>query len=190
MSNKSDKYIGFLKVMEITTGSYIGAILVTNLASVPVEFRVTLPVKPTAIQKSLYGEAMIPYIGTELCGRQLLQNITHQLDLIFVSPDYLVNIRPNSDAPVLHIRKQGDVIGIEASQNAGDGKLDKMQRDITPVSFQPVTLTTSPVFTDDFEVVQALVEEISNRFDLLEPFERIDRAIDVLSEQDKRFAGN
>ena len=190
MSNKSDKYIGFLKVMEITTDSYIGAILVTNLASVPTEFRVTLPVKPTAIQKSLYGKAMIPYIGAELCGRQLLQNITHQLDLIFVSPSYMVDIRPNSDAPVLHIHKQGEAIKIQSPLDNSDGKSAQIQHDITPASFQPVTLTPAPAFSDDFEVVQALIEEISNKFDLLEPFERIDRAIDVLSEQDKRFAGN
>ena len=60
----STKHIGFLQLFE-AEDSYIGAILLTDLDSVPVEFRVTLPVRPTSIQRTLYGRALAPYIGVE-----------------------------------------------------------------------------------------------------------------------------
>lgn len=182
----SNKNIGFLQIIQLSADSYIGAILVTDVTSVPVEFRVTLPVKPTPIQKSLYGEAMIPYIGTELCGLQLLQNITHQLDLIFVSPEYMLEIRPKSDTPVLYIQP---ISTSKTPIKDNDNEL-QWQWEFSAKDFQPVSLTTAINFVDDYDVIQPLFNEIATRFDLLEPFTRINRAIEVLAQQDKRFTGN
>jgi hypothetical protein len=38
----------------------------------PLEFRCTTPVKPTPIQKIIYGSLLDQYIGVELCGKRLL----------------------------------------------------------------------------------------------------------------------
>lgn len=187
----SDKFIGFLQVMEIAPDTFMGAILVTRPTSVPVEFRVTLPVRPTSIQKSLYGESMIPYIGTELCGTQLLEAITHDLELVFVSPDYMLGVRPNSAAPVILVEKtkaETPSNGVGQDSAVGDGTAAAKSWQISSSKNQPIFLTTAPDFAGDYEATQATISELVVRFDLLEPFERINRAIEVLAEQDKRFA--
>ena len=68
-----DQFLGFLALYE-TSGNegYLGAILVTNNQGVPQEFRCTHPVKPTNIQKPLYGNTLEPYIGITLCGAPLI----------------------------------------------------------------------------------------------------------------------
>jgi hypothetical protein len=181
-----DKYVGFLQLIERSGSAFTGAILVTDLKSVPVEFRVTLPLKPTPIQQSLYGETMIPYIGTELCAAQLLKAITHELDLIFVMPDYMLGVRPNSATPVFYLQKAGKLL--EATSPNGDTPKGQKHWELESRSFQPLTVVTAANFDEDFNLVRPLLEELSSKFDLLEPFERIHRAIEVLGQQDQRFA--
>ncbi len=186
-----EKFIGFLQVSEIAPDSYLGAILVTKLNSVPVEFRVTLPVKPTSIQKSLYGESMVPYIGTELCGTQLLEAITHNPEVVFVSPKYMLGVRPNSAAPIIY------VFEADQSHKTKVGEMDQVATDqnapvkswqLSGSNNQPITLSTAFNFAEDYEITKDLIAELALKFDLLEPFTRINRAIDVLAEQDQRFA--
>jgi hypothetical protein len=188
-----EKYIGFLQVSEIAPDSYLGAILVTKLTSVPVEFRVTLPVKPTNIQKSLYGESMVPYIGTELCGTQLLESITHNPEVVFVSPEYMLGVRPNSAAPVIHVLEADQGHGtktVETDLDGADQNAPAKSWQLSGSNNQPITLSTALNFTEDYEITRDLIAELALKFDLLEPFARIDRAIDVLAEQDQRFAKN
>lgn len=187
----SDKFIGFLQVLEIAPDTFMGAILVTRPTSVPVEFRVTLPVRPTSIQKSLYGDSMVPYIGTELCGTQLLEAITHDLELVLVSPHYMLGVRPNSAAPVIFVMNDQAEIpsnGAASDQADSNGTPTAKSWRINSSKNTPIFLTTAPGFAEDYDTTQATVAELAVRFDLLEPFERINRAIDVLAEQDKRFA--
>jgi hypothetical protein len=186
----SDKFIGFLQVLEIAPDTFLGAILVTLPTSVPVEFRVTLPVRPTSIQKSLYGDSMVPYIGTELCGTQLLESITHDLELVLVSPQYMLGVRPNSAAPVIFLENnQSETPSNGANQDQPESNEATTAKSwqIASSKNQPIFLTTAPGFAEDYNTTQALIAELAVRFDLLEPFERIKRAIDVLAEQDKRF---
>ena len=66
--------IGFLALYETSPrDGYLGAILITDLQGVPQEFRCTHPVKPTALQKPLYGNTLEPYIAVDLCGIPLIQ---------------------------------------------------------------------------------------------------------------------
>lgn len=186
-----EKYIGFLQVSEIAPDSYLGAILVTKLTSVPVEFRVTLPVKPTSIQKSLYGESMVPYIGTELCGIQLLESITHNPEVVFVSPEYMLGVRPNSAAPVIYVLEANQDHGttaVETGQDGADQTAPAKSWQLSGSNNQPITLLTARGFAEDYEVTKSLIAELALKFDMLEPFARIKRAIDVLAEQDQRFA--
>jgi len=188
-----DKFIAFLQVAEIAPDSFLGAILVTKPTSVPVEFRVTLPVRPTNIQKSLYGESMIPYIGTELCGTQLLEAITHNPEVVFVSPDYMLGVRPNSAAPVIYVAEtdQGQgANGTETDQTAEEERGPAKSWPLSGSNNQPLSLSTALGFADDYEITKELIAELALKFDLMEPFARVNRAIDVLAEQDQRFAKN
>jgi len=66
--------IGFYALLSTTDNKgFVGALLITDDLGKPEEFRVTYPVKPTTLQRQLYGDSLIPHIGIELCGKPLYQ---------------------------------------------------------------------------------------------------------------------
>jgi hypothetical protein len=72
-TDEQNVLLGFLTLQEtLNKDGYIGAILITDTGGVPQEFRCTHPVKPTVIQKPLYGDTLEPYIGVNLCGVPLV----------------------------------------------------------------------------------------------------------------------
>jgi len=182
-------YIGFLHLDESESqDAYIGAILVTDLSSVPVEFRVTLPVKPNTIQRSLYGDALASYVGVELCGKPLLEAVDHKLELVFVTPGYMLGVRPSSASPVVHIEKTGQIIEMMPVGKTAAPSDNQDRLDLPGGQFQPITLVFAPEFADDLRTIRPLVEQMSSKFDLLEPFGRITRALTVLAQEDPKFA--
>jgi hypothetical protein len=181
------KHIGFLQLFE-SGDSYIGAILVTDLTSVPVEFRVTLPVRPTSIQRSLYGRALAPFVGVELCGKPLLGKVTHDLELIFVAPDYMLGLRPGSNAPIVHARKTDTPTETIAYPETSVSGVDQNHFELPGGHFQPIALFSAPGFSEDLDAVRPLVEQLWSKFDLLEPFDRIEQTLVLLREQDPKFS--
>jgi len=51
--------LAFVNISIYEDGSVRGGVLVTDLETRPYEFRVTSPVKPTSIQRILYGKTIV-----------------------------------------------------------------------------------------------------------------------------------
>ena len=58
---------------------YIGAILVIDNHGIPKEFRCTHPIRPTVVQKALYGNNLESQISFELCGKPLIGELTNPM---------------------------------------------------------------------------------------------------------------
>lgn len=179
--------LGFLTLFETSAkDGYLGAILITDSYGIPQEFRCTHPVKPTTIQKPLYGDKLEPYIGTSLCGLPLIKSIQSKPSVIVVQKEYLLEIRKEASLPVLFIRKAGEAIDINI--NATQAAIAKRERlDCSTGRFQPIILSTHHEFSDDIEPLKGMIEKIFAHLDLTEPFERMKKADDVLTKQDNRF---
>ncbi|MBC7230648.1 MAG: hypothetical protein H5T74_09705 [Actinobacteria bacterium] len=179
--------IGFLTLLSAPDdGGYLGALLVTDKGGIPAEFRCTLPVKPNAIQKPLYGEKLEPYIGVELCGLPLLQSISNTPSLIIVNKEYLLKIRENISYPLVFIGRAGEVIEVEQADGSGKG-LSRFRVTCNTGRFQPIVCSPHPDFEQDQEMSMNFIGSVFSHLDLLEPFERIERAIEVLREKEQRF---
>lgn len=184
--NNQNLLLGFLSLYEtLSHDGYIGAVLVTNLQGIPQEFRCTHPVKPTTIQKPLYGEALEPYIGVKLCGIPLLRTIQNSPSLVILPKEYLLEVRKAISYPVVYVRRTGEAIDLNVPY--GHTTLKRERVDCPNGKFQPIVLTPHPNFDDDVKVAREILEDIFNYLDPLEPFERMAKAIEVLSRQDKRF---
>jgi len=181
-----EKPLGFLTLNPTASDDgYLGAILILDSTGCPKEFRATYPVKPTLIQRTLYGNALERYIGVELCAKPLLKNISHTIQLLVVNQEFLLDVRMNVDFPVVLIRKVGEAIEVSSTENTEIGR--KIRIDSTSGRFQPVQISTFRDSSDELDQVKPLVEKLYSDIDLLEPFERIERALKALATQDKRF---
>ena len=177
------QHIGFLTLEQTKQkDGYIGAILVTDSRGVPVDFRATHPVKPSAVQKTLYGDALEPYVALELCGKQLLQAVRTKPDLLIVNRPDLLDIHRSAKCPVALLRRAGETFEVQADGRPGGSRIDSPSG-----RFQPLAMDLPPGAAADQDRIQQLVEAAFNHADLLEPFERIAKALEVLATQDAAF---
>src|ERR1035438_1203629 len=85
--------IAFLGYREFDDGAaYRGAILVTDEWSKPLEFRCTAPVRPTDLQRTLYGKSLLPHILTELIGAPLISSVREKPQLILIAEDAFFDV--------------------------------------------------------------------------------------------------
>jgi len=189
MSENDERHllIGFLSLFETSNkDGNIGAILITDHQGVPQEFRCTYPVKPTAIQKPLYGNALEPYIGIKLCGIPLIQSIQSKPTLIIVDKEFLLNIREESQYPLIFLRRAGEAIEVESPDSTkSTSKKDRIES--STGRFQPIIIMAHTDFDEDKDTARKILEEIFSHLDPYEPFERMQKAVEMLGKQDNRF---
>ena len=180
------RYLGFYDLHEtVAKDGYLGAVLVVDIHGRPQEFRVTHPVKPSAFQRPLYGDALEPFIGVELCGKQLLRHLEHGIELLLVSKGYLLATRDYTTCPVVWVQGAEDTATFRVG-GAGGSRWESEQLSLPSGKFQPVRITYDR--EDRADQMRILVKEVFTYVDLLEPFDRLARAVELLAKEDQRFA--
>ena len=159
----------------------LGALLVTDDLGKPEEFRVTYPVRPTLLQRQLYGDSLVPHVAVELCGKPLLAALAKKPQLLVVDSVSLLGLGMETGCEVIHIERLGEKLAL------GDEAAPVTLR--SPSNrFQPLGIAW-PYGYDDEQKQEAL--DLAARFfagvDLIEPFARIQTAVEILSQQDERF---
>jgi hypothetical protein len=179
--------IGFYALLQTQDGKgYLGALLVTDDLGKPTEFRVTYPVKPTLLQRQLYGDSMVPHIGVELCGKPLYQALKNRPLLLLVSDTRFLQLSAFVTSLVAQVEGLGETLKVAGGSDANQQAPAKLQS--ASGRFQPIAVAC-PREYDDQRRAEVLAQ--LNRFfagiDLLEPFTRIDAAAKALSAQDEKF---
>jgi hypothetical protein len=142
---------------------FVGALLITDEKGLPLEFKCTESIKPTITQRALYGTQLKPYIAIKLSLIPLLQRVSseNKPDILFVRDDNHLEVRSEIALPVLFLKQAGN------AQEFGNAYIPQAAK----------------MFSDDSNT--SILPEL--KFDLLEPFERIKTATEILSKQDERF---
>ena len=123
---------------------YIGGLLVINDRGVPQEFRCTAPIRPTNVQKALYGETLEPYMFSELIGPPLVKSLNAMPYCCVVETQKLLEMRERVDLPVIHLEKYGEALSADA-RSTEQNRLDSENH-----GFQPITATYHRNYKDDF----------------------------------------
>ncbi len=176
--------IGFFSVeATIDKKGYLGAILVLDDKGIPQEFRVTQAIKPTIIQKQLYGKSLLEYIGVTLCGKPLYNILRVKPVAIIVNQKELIELGSEIDCYLVNIRTIDDTLVINNGTEKEPTKIVSLNDEFRPLS------STFPRNYNEEKIMECIkhVTEFTHAIDLLEPFNRIKVALDTLSEQDKRF---
>ena len=110
--------IAFLETYSLDNNEGImGAILVTDTDTKPLEFRVTAPIKPTNFQKTLYGNVLMEHIAVELVAVPLLGSISQEIDLILVKDALFLGANNKQGVRVVRV-----VGGSDAAAKTGAAK--------------------------------------------------------------------
>lgn len=96
--------VAFLDLAVFEDGAAIrGGCLVTDATTRPVEFRVTGPIRPTKLQRMLYGDSLHGYITNDLVGLPIIKSLETRPAVLLVRDAEFLNLRPEIDIPMLLI---------------------------------------------------------------------------------------
>jgi hypothetical protein len=158
MPENNDIRIVFLDIGLFDQGSAIrGGLLITDLETRPYEFRCTSAVKPTPLQRVLYGDTLDEYVNVELIALPLLAAAKEKPTVVLVRLPLLLTVRTHLAYPVVLIR-------VEPSPAAAG-------------TIRPVVLTAHRNFPTEGASVQAMLAPVMQRRDLAEPFNRLSVAL-------------
>ena len=107
-----------------------------------------------------------------LCGIPLARSVQLAPALIVVDKEYLLDVRAESDTPLVFVRSIGQQIHVTSSGT-----------DETSRGVQPIDISPHPRYPNDKSYAQQLIESSFNRLDLVEPFSRMVLAVETLRER-------
>lgn len=161
--------LGFLEVKRFDNEAATrGAILITDIDTKPIEFRITAPVCPQNMQTILYGELLNEHIAVELIGLPLINAVNTKPDLILVRDDLLLNISNKQNIPTIRIMR--------SDEPAAKKELKTQTLNTSNPSYQSAKIYTNGKFTELLEEVAEKLQPFFSQRNLIEPFDRLERA--------------
>ncbi len=173
--------LAFLWLEDLGEGGFRGGALVTDHRGAPIEFRCTSPVRPTRLQRTLYGGTLPTCMCVELTGRPLMKELSEQPDVVLVAQPGFLELRDDIDCPVLMVGRQ-ESADAEAEAPAEASKSVPLS---SPSGrFAPIVVTCHWRHPEDADASLRGLGAAFARFDLTEPFSRIKTALTLIHEQD------
>jgi hypothetical protein len=172
--------LAFVTLEEVEDGILRGGILVTDAHGKPLEFRCTSPIRPNAVQRTLYGNTLMPHIAVELVGKPLVQAVQTSPDVVLVQQEEFLSLRTSCEKPLLLTRRQGEDMQLtyESSKSQPEELLSSHSG-----KFAPVIITCHWDYPDDIVQCKDGLGWMFSNCDLLEPFGRVKTALATLHEQ-------
>ena len=193
---------------------HIGSALVVDARGIPLEFRCSVPVRPSAAQTALYGTPIRDYIAFNLCGQPLLESLTRNPRICLVESEPDLNLQEYVSIPVIYVCRtesngesergiRGNGGRVQYRQLVQSRQLDEhdegpdgqLQNEVeeerisldSPANFEPVILRSHPDWKQSLKDFLPDLRGLFGSIDLVEPFSRITAGCRLLCQEDERF---
>lgn len=156
---------------------YLGGIMVADTKGVPIEFKYTDVIKPTKMQKVLYGDTLEKYLKEEVIMGKLVEVIENTPDLYIVDSinDFVLKEFVEDNLVVLRHTKLNSLDKVNDYQflKANEAIVQLVEKD------NPVRAIFSESKKD--EIIEKIINFNVER-DILEPLDRIEEALNLVCE--------
>lgn len=175
--------LGYINV-DAVEGQIRGASLVVDLRGIPLDFRYTDPIRPSRLERVLYGSALDTYLREDLVLQSLLGAVEVKPQLWLCNDlDLLVPLRENGKVKAAFVTSSSHA-PLEAVGNiesASEPNSVLLQADSVSA---PLRLALPPNSRpDEAQQTAGLLVEAAKMMELLEPFGRIQKALLSLNEE-------
>lgn len=164
--------LGYMMVSRTPDNEYIGGIMVTDPYAIPVEFKYSEPIKPTGLQKILYGNSIEKYLLVDVIAKKLLQNIEEKPKFILIEDSRLLDIQ--FKMPIIYIS-----MPTKKSDESNEVKIrEELSKEKLESGYEIIyngTLTS-----DDTK----WLERISDEIEIMEPFHRLKEALNYVCSEE------
>ena len=164
-------------------GEIRGASLVVDFRGVPMDFRYTDPIRPTKLERILYGNALDVYLREELILQSLLNAVETRPSLwICGDLDLLQPLRNVGKVRAAYLTHSAhaplDAVG--HTESAGEAGSFLLQADAISA---PLRIVFAPESRqDEMNGAVNILVEAAQSMELMEPFGRIQKALGSLIE--------
>ena len=153
----ADLVLAYFSCPKDGASDYLGALLITDARARPLHFSHVSPVRPSKIQRVLYGATLREHVIVDVIAQTLLsKSIRTVPDVLFVDDSNLLVVQRITDIPAAHL-------SASKTDNAG-------------ASLSVVRYETAGIRNAD-EIVGRIVAALEQHIDLLEPFKRVREAL-------------
>ena len=172
--------LGYVSV-EGAEGQFRGASLVVDQRGIPMDFRYTDPIRPSRLERILYGSALDVYLREELILQSLLGAVETTPSLWVCSEgDLLAPLKAAGKGRAIFLRGSARVRP-RPMEPTGEAEVLLIQADSVSA---PLRASFSPgTRPDEIKQVVSLLVEAARTMELLEPFGRIEKALLSLKEE-------
>jgi hypothetical protein len=172
--------IGYLAVILQEPTGYLGGVLVADDFGLPLEFRHTMPVRPTKLQRALYGSSLDRYLRSAVITRRLIEGIEHEPAVVLVDDPVLIG---PGEPPLAHASASGvDPVGpvghVEPFGGAAAGFLLQVRADEAPLRL--VTEAPPHVYGD----MGGALCRAAQTMDIAEPMQRVRSGLQMIAAGD------
>jgi hypothetical protein len=165
-----DTTFGYLSALESAEHGFFGGYLLISGSGRPLEFHCTAPVRPNRAQQLLYGPTLRPYLLGEQIGGTLIREAAISPQLILTDQDAVLALRSLIEVPIVFVGARAEE---ESASTAADGLPVGEQR------FRHLGnhCELASGYESETEMVVKLLEQLTQKVELMEPFGRIHDAI-------------
>ena len=171
-------------VVEGVEGQFRGASLVVDFRGIPMDFRYTDPIRPSKLERILYGNALDVYLREELILESLLSAVeTKPLLWVCRDGDLLQPLKTISKGKSLFLAPSNSA-PLEAAgavEPTGEAGVYMIQAD--SVSAPLRASLPSGTRPEEMQQVSGILVDAAKTMELLEPFGRIQKALMSLGEE-------
>jgi len=192
----ADGNVLYLDLAESMDGAILrGGALVVDPTTEPLEFRCTDAVRPTKLQKVLWGSRLDGHIAANLLGEPLIRSLKQTFSLVVVMQSDFMELRSKLEVPVVQLMRHA-AIEFPDSENQGDSSKMGDSADDDPEMADRILINPSGKFEQvilrphddhraDLETARGLLQPLFMKRDVMEPFERIATALELVHERDQ-----
>ena len=182
---KGKQLLGYL-TMYSRDNYFRGAALVTDDRGIPMDFRYTEPVRPTRLERILYGGALDIYLREDILLSNLINAVDTTPQLWLVEDEELIRpIQRVSKLPALALEtsqrpplEQSGQVEPTAEQGVFIFQADNISA--------PLRLIVSDENIAKIQQLTQILTSAAVEMELLEPFSRIEKAFDAIAEAESK----
>lgn len=173
--------VAFIGVYELDSSGFAGGLLVCDKRGLPVDFRYVEPIKPTKLQRLIYGAALRRYLMVEAIGAGLLKECKTGYEIAFIDEELMFELNGQCKVPIAKLARTElaplKEVG-EWEKNGNNGITYQASSSGAPVQLD---------FGDlDSQAVEGILNDLSGlteTLDIAEPLERVRKAVAEVSSE-------
>lgn len=172
--------LAYITARAVNDESWSGGILVTDTHGLPLDFRYVEPIRPSKLQKLVYGGALKRYLLLDAIAGTLLKASKPNVDWIFTGDELLGELEGQVHGKLVVI----EPTIIDPFSESGEwrnGAVGEVLMQVTSTG-NPVKLTFAAADESETKKVAEKLADLTKELDFTEPLKRVGEALVEICE--------